>query len=293
MRIKYEKIQNILTKKLQSRGCSYDQSVEVGREIARNSLEGNYTHGINRFARLIRNIDEGIVIPNVRPTLVSGFEAIERYDGNLGLGVSNALFTMKRAIELAKRYGIGLVALKNTNHWIKLRFIHFTRIQVYKDLSMNKILQKVSKAYQFVAIVFLLTLFISVFIQIIMRNFFNSGSIQLEELARFSMISLVFITIPILTLESKHIVVDFLISHFSKRIQRWISVITQLLVTFFGLYILNAIASIMQRNWNVRTPGLNMPNILFYLPIIFGILAMTVFSLAGAWNTLTNKEDKA
>jgi len=158
---------------------------------------------------------------------------------------------------------------------------------------MNKILQKVSKAYQFVAIVFLLTLFISVFIHIIMRNFFNSGSIQLEELARFSMISLVFITIPILTLESKHIVVDFLISHFPKRIQRWISVITQLLVTFFGLYILNAIASIMQRNWNVRTPGLNMPNILFYLPIIFGILAMTVFSLAGAWNTLTNKEDKA
>ncbi|MGI6226310.1 MAG: 3-dehydro-L-gulonate 2-dehydrogenase [Peptococcales bacterium] len=119
MRIKYEKIQNILTKKLQSRGCSYDQSVEVGREIARNSLEGNYTHGINRFARLIRNIDEGIVIPNVRPTLVSGFEAIERYDGNLGLGVSNALFTMKRAIELAKRYGIGLVALKNTNHWMR------------------------------------------------------------------------------------------------------------------------------------------------------------------------------
>jgi TRAP-type C4-dicarboxylate transport system permease small subunit len=126
-----------------------------------------------------------------------------------------------------------------------------------------------------------------------MRNFFNSGSIQLEELARFSMISLVFITIPILTLESKHIVVDFLIDHFPKKIQRWISVITQLLVTFFGLYILNAIASIMQRNWNVRTPGLNMPNILFYLPIIFGILAMTVFSLAGAWNTLTNKEDKA
>ena len=48
---------------------------------------------------------------------------------------------------------------------------------------MNKILQKVSKAYQFVAIVFLLTLFISVFIQIIMPTFLTVGRVQLEELA--------------------------------------------------------------------------------------------------------------
>lgn len=155
---------------------------------------------------------------------------------------------------------------------------------------MNKILQKVSKVYQLIAVVFLLTLFVSVFIQIIMRNFFDSGSVQLEELARYSMISLVFISIPIITLENKHIIVDFLINYFPKNVRRWILVFTQLLVMFFGLYILSAITTIMQRNWNVRTPGLNMPNILFYLPVILGILAMTVFSLVGAWNTLTNKE---
>jgi len=119
MRVTFEEVGNVLAAKLQSRGCSIVQSIQVGREMARNSLEGTYTHGINRFARLIRNIDEGIVIPDVLPSLVSSFGAIERYDGNLGLGVSNALYAMNRAIELAKMHGMGLVALKNTNHWMR------------------------------------------------------------------------------------------------------------------------------------------------------------------------------
>jgi 3-dehydro-L-gulonate 2-dehydrogenase len=119
MRIKFGEAQKVLSRKLQSRGCSDTQSFEVSKEMVRNSLEGTYTHGINRFARLIRNIDEGIVIPNVSPDLVSGFGAIERYDGQLGLGVSNALFSMKRAIELAEIFGMGLVALRNTNHWMR------------------------------------------------------------------------------------------------------------------------------------------------------------------------------
>lgn len=154
---------------------------------------------------------------------------------------------------------------------------------------MKKILQKASKAYQFAAVVFLLVLFVSIFIQIIMRNFFDSGSVQLEELARYSMVSLVFLAIPILSLEGGHIVVDFLPTHLPKKVQRWLSVANQLLVGAFGIYILSAIASIMERNWNVRTPGLNMPNILFYLPVILGFVAMTVFSLLGVIKTLANK----
>ncbi len=53
--------------------------------------------------------------------------------------------------------------------------------------------------YEFFGIIFLLMLFLSVLIQIVMRNIFNSGSIQLEELARFSLVSLVFLMIPVLT----------------------------------------------------------------------------------------------
>ena len=156
---------------------------------------------------------------------------------------------------------------------------------------MNNLAKKVTKTYQAVAIVFLLVLFLSVFIQIIMRNVFHAGSIQLEELARVSLVSLVFLMIPVLTYEKKHIIVDIVLLYLPKQAKRWVSLVTQLLVVGFGFYLLWAIATIMQRNWSVRTPALAMPNIVFYIPITLGILAMTVLSLSGAWMTLTGKEE--
>lgn len=44
---------------------------------------------------------------------------MEQVDGHLGLGITNAWFAMEEAVKLAKSYGIGLVALRNTNHWMR------------------------------------------------------------------------------------------------------------------------------------------------------------------------------
>jgi len=144
--------------------------------------------------------------------------------------------------------------------------------------------------YELLGIIFLLMLFLSVLIQIIMRNIFNSGSIQLEELARFSLVSLVFLMIPVLTWRGQHIIVDIVILYLPERLKRWFSAISQLLVMVFGLYVLNAIVTIMEFNWNVRTPALAMPNVVFYIPITLGVLAMCIFSLAGAIITLRGRE---
>ena len=53
------------------------------------------------------------------PVRIGGFGAIENYDGGLGLGITNARICMARAMELACVHGIGLVALRNTNHWLR------------------------------------------------------------------------------------------------------------------------------------------------------------------------------
>lgn len=119
MRLKFEEVQNTLYQVLLTRNCPQDHAHKVSYEMARNSLEGTYTHGINRFARLIRNIDEGIVRVEAKPVIVNGFGGLENYDGQLGLGVVNAWFCMDRAITLAREHGLGLVALRNTNHWMR------------------------------------------------------------------------------------------------------------------------------------------------------------------------------
>lgn len=119
MRISFEEVKRELKQALRMRNVGEAFAEKVAHEVARNSLEGTYTHGINRFARLVRDIDDGLIDTGATPVLEAGFGAMERYDGRQGLGITNAWACMERAIALAKEHGIGFVALRNTNHWLR------------------------------------------------------------------------------------------------------------------------------------------------------------------------------
>jgi 3-dehydro-L-gulonate 2-dehydrogenase len=84
-----------------------------------NSIEGVYSHGFNRFPRFVDNIRTGYVKPEAVPSLVKSAGSVEQWNGNLGPGPLNASFATLRAMELAIKNGIGLVALANTNHWMR------------------------------------------------------------------------------------------------------------------------------------------------------------------------------
>lgn len=119
MFVQFEEAAGLMEKALLRRGCPPRKAAKVALEMARNSLEGTYTHGINRFARLLRDIDAGTVRLDVMPVEVNAFGALLSLDGQLGLGVVNAAFAMDRAVSLARAHGIGLAALRNTNHWMR------------------------------------------------------------------------------------------------------------------------------------------------------------------------------
>jgi 3-dehydro-L-gulonate 2-dehydrogenase len=84
-----------------------------------NSLEGIYSHGINRFAKFISFVQQGVVKPAEETVCVGGMGAIEQWDGRSGIGVTNAFACANRAMELAKQFGMGCVAQANTNHWMR------------------------------------------------------------------------------------------------------------------------------------------------------------------------------
>ena len=84
-----------------------------------NSMEGVYTHGVNRFPGFVNNIKEGYISSDADPTLVQRTGSLEQWDGNSGPGPLNALFATDRAMEMAEENGIGMVALANTNHWMR------------------------------------------------------------------------------------------------------------------------------------------------------------------------------
>lgn len=84
-----------------------------------NSLDGVYSHSVNRFALFVRMVKEGLVLPNAEPSVLHALSALEQWDGALAPGVLNATKATAKATELAKKAGIGCVALANTNHWMR------------------------------------------------------------------------------------------------------------------------------------------------------------------------------
>jgi TRAP-type C4-dicarboxylate transport system permease small subunit len=157
---------------------------------------------------------------------------------------------------------------------------------------MSKVLKTTSRIFEGLSLVFLLSVFFCVFVQIIMRNFFSSGSIVLEELARISLVSLVFLMIPVLSLDGQHIIVDILTARLKGSVRRISNLIVQVLCTGFSVFLLVAIAQVLQRNWNVRTSAMRMPNIILYIPIVLGLLFMGIASIHLFITIFKTKEEK-
>ena len=84
-----------------------------------STLDGISSHGINRVPAFIDYVNKGLVKINSSPTQVASMGSIERWDGNLGSGILNAITCTDKAINLAESHGMGLVALRNTNHWMR------------------------------------------------------------------------------------------------------------------------------------------------------------------------------
>ncbi|HKH61515.1 MAG TPA: 3-dehydro-L-gulonate 2-dehydrogenase [Flavitalea sp.] len=104
---------------LMSRDFEENRGFVCSEIFTNNSIDGVYTHGVNRFPRFVSNVDTGHVKPHESPTLKHKFAAIEQWDGHLGPGPSNAVYATDIVIQLASEFGIGCVSLANTNHWMR------------------------------------------------------------------------------------------------------------------------------------------------------------------------------
>lgn len=119
MRVPFERLRAEFERVLLSIGFNGTNALQCATVFAENSRDGVYTHGLNRFPTFVAYVQNGWVKPIAIPTLEKSFGALEQWNGNLGPGILNAGICMNRAIELANNNGIGCVALKNTNHWMR------------------------------------------------------------------------------------------------------------------------------------------------------------------------------
>jgi len=119
MRIPFETMKAEVKRVFLKVGMSEEKAAICAQTHTESSRDGVYSHGLNRVARFVDYVQKGWVDINAEPTLFLSAGAIENYDGNRGPGILNAKFAMNRAIEISQNFGIGLVTLRKTTHWMR------------------------------------------------------------------------------------------------------------------------------------------------------------------------------
>ena len=118
-RIAFDEMKSTIERALLNAGMAPEQAAICAQVHTESSCDGIYSHGLNRVARFVEYLQKGWVNARARPEKVKALSVMEIWDGQQGPGVINALLAVDRAMELAREHGIGLVAMRNSSHWMR------------------------------------------------------------------------------------------------------------------------------------------------------------------------------
>ena len=119
VKVTFEILENTIKQAFLNAGLNDEKAGICAKIHTESSADGVESHGANRVPRFVKYVKRGWVNPNGEPELVGKKGLAENYDGNLGPGITNAIFCTDRAIKLADEHGIGIVTIKNTTHWMR------------------------------------------------------------------------------------------------------------------------------------------------------------------------------
>ncbi|CAH0528880.1 3-dehydro-L-gulonate 2-dehydrogenase [Vibrio hippocampi] len=117
--VSIDKLQQQYERILLARNMKPEMAAKLAAGFVEMANEGTYSHGINRFPVFIDQVDKGQIKLNAEPKCINRIGALEQWDCNFGPGVLNGLICAERAMELARDYGIGMVGMRNSNHWMR------------------------------------------------------------------------------------------------------------------------------------------------------------------------------
>jgi 3-dehydro-L-gulonate 2-dehydrogenase len=118
-RVPLEEMRQEFERVLMGVGFPPSRASLCARVFAENSLVGVASHGLNRFPEFVERIKGGSIAADAEPERVAAYGALEQWDGHTGPGPINALRCTERAMDLARKHGLGCVALRNTTHWMR------------------------------------------------------------------------------------------------------------------------------------------------------------------------------
>ncbi len=145
---------------------------------------------------------------------------------------------------------------------------------------------RIASGCECVSLACLAVIALLIFAQIVLRNAVAFAHPGLEEVARFAHITLVFLLVPLLFREGLHVTIDLVPQWLGPRGKRWLEGLAALLTLAYAAGFLASEYQFMRKNGGVSTPGLGLPNLLFFAGAYFGMALLLVTAVEKLWATL-------
>ena len=98
-------------------GVPKEDAKIIADVLITSDLRGIESHGIQRCKMYYDRIKQGIYEKNTKIDVIKDGPTTALWDGNCGMGHVIAYKAMKAAIQKAKQYGLGAVAVRNSTHF--------------------------------------------------------------------------------------------------------------------------------------------------------------------------------
>jgi TRAP-type transport system small permease protein len=146
-------------------------------------------------------------------------------------------------------------------------------------VNVKRLLDAACRVGEAVAMVMLALVTALILLMIVGRELFRSGLPWADELARLGGLGLIFLTAPLLLARDGHVRVDYFVNMLPEPARlAMLRVVDVLTVAFCALFLI-AGWLFLQRAGRFSTPALSLPNLLFYLPAIVGVLLLALVAV--------------
>ncbi len=116
--IGFDELEKFMVEALEHSGVPAKDAEVIGDVLIESDKRGIDSHGIGRLKPIyIDRIDMGIMNPVTKIDVIKDEDACAVLDGNNGMGHVVSVKAMEMAIEKARKYGLGMVVVRNSNHY--------------------------------------------------------------------------------------------------------------------------------------------------------------------------------
>ncbi len=116
--VPFDKLERFMYESLVGSGIPENDAATISDVLIESDKRGIDSHGIGRLKPIyIDRIDKGIMNPVTEVEIIKDNAATAVLDGHNGMGHVVGVKAMNMAIEKAKKYGLGMVVARNSNHY--------------------------------------------------------------------------------------------------------------------------------------------------------------------------------